>query len=525
MAYLVLARKWRPQIFEDVAGQEHITNTLQRALERGRIAHAYLFTGPRGVGKTTTARILAKSLNCKKFDKPTPRPCNECQSCVEITDGRSADVLEIDGASNRGVEDARRLREHVQYAPHGRYKVIIVDEVHMLTTEAFNALLKTLEEPPPQVVFIFATTEPHKVLPTIQSRCQRFDFRRISQKTIEERITKIAQTEGFDLGKDAAQLITFRSDGSMRDALSMLDQILAYEPQTQIKSDEVAKILGIVPLESFRKIADTVGLKKPEKALTELANLLDSGFDPLQILSGLIEHFRSTVLAKIGALSSEVYNAQVYLEIAKSRKLEDFLRILKILSENFWKMKTSEFPRYILEQLLIYLALMDEVVTIQDILMGIEKKSIDVVSDRPTVVKSSESIGEELSPTTHQEEGFILEEDLGESPPEQTKERFLYFLEKHRPGLAISLRDAEIERENNQLLIRFPSSLESVREATVASSSAMEAIQRSAEESFGPQVVVQILSELLTTKTTPQQESSVPNDVSKILSLFDAKLE
>ena len=227
MSYQVLARKWRPKTFDETVGQEHVAQALKNAISRGRIGHAYLFYGPRGVGKTTMARILAKALNCVKG--PTPEPCQECASCKEITSSSSMDVAEIDGASNRGIDAVRELREGVAFAPvRDRYKVYIVDEVHMLTTEAFNALLKTLEEPPTHVVFIFATTERHKVPATILSRCQVFEFRRIALKDLVERLSLVCKTEGFDCDEQALLLLAREADGSLRDALSLLDQVVAY---------------------------------------------------------------------------------------------------------------------------------------------------------------------------------------------------------------------------------------------------------------------------------------------------------
>src|SRR6185436_3996040 len=239
MSYLVIARKWRPQSFADIVGQEHITRTLQNAIRTKRIAHAFLFTGVRGVGKTTAARILAKALNCEKG--PTPNPCNECSQCREIAQGRSIDVLEIDGASNRGIDEIRQIIENVRYQPaQCRFKIYIIDEVHQVTKDAFNALLKTLEEPPPSVKFILATTEPHRLPETILSRCQRYDFRRISLREIVERLGEIAQKEGLQITEGALVLLAREADGSMRDAQSLLEQVLAMAEPGSTSRDETA---------------------------------------------------------------------------------------------------------------------------------------------------------------------------------------------------------------------------------------------------------------------------------------------
>lgn len=259
MAYMALYRKWRPQDFSDLIGQEHISETLSNAISTGKVAHAYLFSGPRGTGKTSTAKILAKALNCEHG--PTPTPCNQCVCCQKINDGSFMDVFEIDAASNRGIDEIRDLRETVKFAPvDGKYKVYIIDEVHMLTTEAFNALLKTLEEPPSHVVFILATTEVHKVPITIQSRCQRYDFKRITKDDILKRLVMITDEMGLNADKDALSIIAIQADGGMRDALSLLDQCLAFT-KDELTVTQVRKVLGLVGHDWVWQITDALSKK------------------------------------------------------------------------------------------------------------------------------------------------------------------------------------------------------------------------------------------------------------------------
>lgn len=298
MSYLVLARKHRPNNFDEVIGQEHITGLFKKAITSGRIAHAYLLCGPRGIGKTSCARILAKALNCEKG--PTMTPCGECPSCKEITKGSSFDVLEIDGASNRGIDEIRVLRENVKFAPtYGTYKIYIVDEVHMLTTEAFNALLKTLEEPPPHVKFIFATTDPNKVPATIISRCQRYDFKRVTVKVIADTLAQICKKEGFDVVPEALFAIGRAAQGSLRDALSILDQVSALSDR-QINNDDVCSMLGLVELEFLFALTDAVGDKNCAAALKTLDDIIDKGKDIKQLGRDLLEHFRNLMIVKVG---------------------------------------------------------------------------------------------------------------------------------------------------------------------------------------------------------------------------------
>ncbi len=301
MSYLVLARKYRPQDFEALVGQAHITELLRKSIESGRIAHAFLFCGPRGIGKTSCARILAKSLNCQ--NGPTLKPCGECSACLEIANGNSFDVIEIDGASNRGIDEIRTLRENVKFAPsYGRYKIYIVDEVHMLTSDAFNALLKTLEEPPEHVKFIFATTEVHKVPATILSRCQRFDFKRIQVETIMGNLKSICVKENLKANEEALFAIAKAAQGSMRDGLSILDQLSALSDKG-IDAADVFSMLGMVELEFLFDLTDALIARNCLKALDIFNQVIERGKDIKQLGKDLTEHFRHMMIVKVGGVS------------------------------------------------------------------------------------------------------------------------------------------------------------------------------------------------------------------------------
>ncbi len=297
MSYQIFALKWRPQNFDEIIGQEHITTTLKNAILKNRLANAYLFAGPHGVGKTSTARILSKGLNCK--NGLTINPCQKCPSCIEISQSRSLDVIEIDGASNRGIDEIRTLREHVKFAPAlSRYKVYIIDEVHMLTSEAFNALLKTLEEPPEFVKFIFATTQPHKVLPTVLSRCQRFNFKRITSMEISGQLKRIIKNEKIDIQDDVIFAIAKASAGSLRDAESILDQLISFS-KDKLSINDVSCVLGLIKEDMLFDITNKIIRKDSKAAIELLTKIIDEGQDPAILLMNLIEHFRNLMVAKV----------------------------------------------------------------------------------------------------------------------------------------------------------------------------------------------------------------------------------
>lgn len=299
MAYLVLARKYRPQRFEDVVAQPHVTQTLQNAISAGRVAHAILFAGPRGTGKTTVARILAKAMNCEKG--PTPTPCNVCRSCKEITAGYAGDVSEIDGASNNSVDQVRELRENLRYLPtQSRFRIYIIDEVHMLTTAAFNALLKTLEEPPAHVLFMFATTEPHKIPITILSRCQRHDLRRIDLPDVTAHLERLADMEGVRIPKESLWLISRESEGSMRDALSLLDQVMAFSVDKAVAHEAVVDLLGVVDRQTVFDLSDGILKKDVPRILDIVEALYQRGIDLKRAYGDLLRHVRDLMVVKLG---------------------------------------------------------------------------------------------------------------------------------------------------------------------------------------------------------------------------------
>ena len=355
MAYVALYRRWRPERFADLVGQEHISRTLSRAVTSGQTSHAYLFTGPRGTGKTSTAKILARALNCA--EGPTLTPCGVCDSCRSISDGSSMDVFEIDAASNRGIDEIRDLRESVKFAPtEGHYKIYIIDEVHMLTTEAFNALLKTLEEPPERVIFILATTEPHKVPATIQSRCQRYDFHRITVTEIRDRLIYVCKESDIVAEEDALGIIAAQADGGMRDALSILDQCMALAEGT-LTAERVQEALGLVGRAWIRRMAGEIAARDAAALIAQLSELLQSGRELKQVLAELAQHFRRLMIAGVGGAVSAAElcagDAEELRMDAAQFTQEEIMAILRRLNETMQELRTSPQPRIAVETLLI----------------------------------------------------------------------------------------------------------------------------------------------------------------------------
>ncbi|OGU76932.1 MAG: DNA polymerase III, subunit gamma and tau [Ignavibacteria bacterium RBG_16_34_14] len=376
MSYEVTARKWRPQKFAEVVGQEHITTTLKNAIKDGRIAHAYLFAGPRGVGKTTTARILAKTLNCLNPD--IYEPCNECENCKAIQSGQMMDIFEIDAASNRGIDEVRTLRESVKYPPtKGKYKVYIIDEVHMLTKESFNAFLKTLEEPPSQTIFIFATTDVHKVPLTIISRCQRFDFRRIEMDIIKSLLRKIAKSEKIDIDDKTLTLIARKADGALRDAESYFDQVVSF-CGNEVDSTTVSKILNLVDDEVYFLISDAV-LKKNFKSVFEASDLVyKNGWNFTDFMDGLIEHFRNIMTVIITENTQSIESAEVfktrYLDYFGKFSESDILRLLNHLNKTGQDLRYSQNQKLKIEIALCHLVGLEKTSTISELIENLNSE-------------------------------------------------------------------------------------------------------------------------------------------------------
>ena len=393
MSYLVLARKWRPQSFDDIAGQEHITRTLRNAIRSNRIAHAYLFTGVRGVGKTTAARILAKALNCEKG--PTPNPCNQCSFCTEITSGNCIDVLEIDGASNRGIDEIRQIIENVRYQPaQCRFKIYIIDEVHQVTKDAFNALLKTLEEPPPSVKFILATTEPHRLPETILSRCQRYDFRRITLREIVRRLEEISQQEGLNITEGALVLLGREADGSMRDAQSLLEQVLAcVQPGSERRNETVVdervleEILGLAERQVLYDLSNAVIGGNARQCIELIAKVVVEGRDLGRLSRDLVEHFRNLLvvrLAKPDAKEAETVGKGQLLDLP-DQEIEDLraqvadlstetlLDYFDFMAAGDEEVNRSANPRFPLETVLVRLATLPKTLPVTQLLERLEK--------------------------------------------------------------------------------------------------------------------------------------------------------
>lgn len=357
MEHIALYRAWRPQSFQDMVGQQHIIQTLQNAIREQRTSHAYLFSGPRGTGKTSAAKILAKAVNCERG--PAPEPCNECEACRRITTGAVMDVQEIDAASNRGVEEIRDLREKVKYAPtEVRQKVYIIDEVHMLTTEAFNALLKTLEEPPPHVMFILATTEPHRLPATIISRCQRFDFRRVSLEEQTARLTLICEQEGMEADQDALQYIARLSDGGMRDALSVLDQISSFT-DGRVTYQQVMDMTGGIASEQFAKLAASLLKGDVGHILQMIEGFMHEGKSADKCMENLLYYFRDLLMIKMvpdaDKLTDRVLNPESFRDMAESFTREQLFHMIDTLNRYQSEMKYAVQPQTLFEVALLKL--------------------------------------------------------------------------------------------------------------------------------------------------------------------------
>jgi DNA polymerase-3 subunit gamma/tau len=392
--------------FEEMIGQKPVVQTLKNAVQNNRVSQAYIFSGMRGVGKTTAARILAKALNCR--EGPTPTPCNKCEFCTGINEDRSVDVLEIDGASNRGIDEVRSLREGVKYKPiHSRYKVIIIDEVHMLTREAFNALLKTLEEPPPHTVFIFATTEFHKVPATIVSRCQHFEFKKISKKELVNHLLDITKKENITVSPFGLNLIADAADGSLRDVLSLLDQAVAFSGDV-INDEDLKEILGTISHNILLQFSTAILEEDSDQVFALVDEIIESGYDLRFFYKELIQHFRNLLLVRTVESSQDMLSfAKEDLEslkqAAEKSSVEELLRFLVALQEGEQGLKFSSHPRIYLEALLVKLCHFKKIVPLADILNDIKdiKKELKGFSQRPKTrdySQTSYSVNEHEAP-------------------------------------------------------------------------------------------------------------------------------
>jgi len=468
-SYTVVARRYRPQQFEDLVGQEPVARALMNALESNRVAHAYLFTGARGVGKTSTARILAKALNCVKG--PTAHPCDKCDNCVAITSGEDVDVLEIDGASNRGIDNVRELRSSVQYRPtRARYRIYIIDEVHMLSREAFNALLKTLEEPPAHVKFIFATTEIQKVPLTILSRCQRFDFAGIGQTAIVDRLRQIVQQEGMKAEDDALEMIARRSGGSMRDAQSLLDQLLAFSGE-QLTADQVHGLLGTVQEERVIALADAVLAGDMPKSLAQLAEAAEQGVQLGELLDQLMAYWRDLMMVKVAGknapdLSVAPRHQATLVKHAESLSLDAILAGLDVLAAARARLRQSSQARTLFEMALVRLGRLKDLVSLSQLtaMLGSSR------NDDPATLKKklSSVVAANESANGHGEAGGRATVPLPDATPQAAKlglaltpESLPQVLEHALGGLPQILshhvRLASVATSGpNDLVLRFP---------------------------------------------------------------------
>jgi len=458
MSYQVIARKWRPQNFDEVVFQDHVSRTIRNSIKLGRISHAYIFSGPRGVGKTTMARILAKALNCK--EGPTPEPCGVCENCLEIKQGNSFDVIEIDGASNNGVENIRELRENVNFAPaKSKYKIYIIDEVHMVTTAAFNALLKTLEEPPSHVIFIFATTEIHKVPDTILSRCQKYFFKKIPIDDVVNHLKSIVAKEGYAVSDEALYPVARIADGSMRDAQSLLEQVISFSQSLEgggdgISEEDALSILGMVPTDSYVRILGFLIEGDDNSLINEVNSIVSMGVEIPRYVAGLMDSVRAIRLIKkgvdlvdvLGLSEREVLSLN---EIGNLMGDEELSRIFQVLSDLAGNLRFSTNERIYLEMALLDIVSALKSPSLAEIIKKLEDGggSGRPAQQSPALKKQSAPVQEKKTPSR----GVDLKECWS---------NFLKDLEEQKKPLFYILRPARIETDGSNIRISYPSGID-----------------------------------------------------------------
>jgi len=510
MPYQVLARKWRPQVFEDVVGQEHVTRTLVNAIKENRLAQAYIFCGPRGVGKTSVARIFAKAINCENGEPGVP--CNRCHSCIQITEGTSVDVQEIDGASNRRIEEIRELRENIKYLPsYSKYRIYIIDEVHMLTKEAFNALLKTLEEPPEHAKFIFATTEPHKVPLTILSRCQRFDFKRISIPLMVKHLKKITAAEGIEITDPALLIIARQSEGSMRDAESLLDQVISFAGK-KIDEKDVINALGILDNSIVFDIVQAIIENDPKKALRIIDEIYTYGYDIKIFFHMLLEHLRNLILCRIDPdllelLEDEKDRLKRQADLLGEEKIQFMLDFLLNKEQEFM---SSYNPRLFIESAIIRLSKSSDFLGLNEILgklEQIEKRWLMI----PELERSSEEEVEEE-----------IEEPLGEEKEDEEEKSWQGFLKfvsmNNKPMYNVIKGWKLIDIYDNRMDIR-PNNQEFAT-SYFKDKERYDLLRKYIKEYFGKD----LLPRFEVDKQRKKKKKPIPGPVQELLDIFQGKI-
>ncbi len=541
MAYMALYRKWRPRVFEDVVGQDHITQTLRNQIKNNNVAHAYLFCGTRGTGKTSTAKIFAKAVNC--MAPINFSPCNECEICMGIQSETMMDVIEIDAASNNGVDDIRELRENVKYPPtKGKYKVYIIDEVHMLSTGAFNALLKTLEEPPHFVIFILATTEPHKIPATILSRCQRFDFKRVKETEMVGNLAFICRETGIDIEESALKLIARNADGGMRDAQSLLDQCIAYT-QGKISYDDVIGVLGTVNDAFIFELVDRIAAGDAKAAMEAVEGLVAAGKDIHQFIKDLIHHYRNLMMTKVAENLEGIVNlSKESIERLKDqgKQLENhsIIRAIHVMSETEVDAKWSTQPRILLEVAIIKLCqpaydqsiegLVDRIHALEKSIQSgnIKVSYVEEVKDKESTGKIQEKAEEEKeSPEPAQE---LPVKAVNFEALERLWDAILKEIRKKRVSVhAVLMEGRPVGVDRNALLIAFKDGYGFHKEAT-GNSPNKEFIEGVIGEVLGQKISIKcVMEDEVASLSAASKEISVSQEdieVQKIIELFGAGL-